>query len=129
MREQVATHIDLSIDRSYAWFGSYWGYRMQITTADICDNVQNVVGPVSASVSALWPTSLGPFTLGQYTGCKYSGQADKPGYVSCDNAELSFTCLGYLYKEPTYDDCGTSESDDGTSTNTYYTKALECSIY
>ncbi|KAF4176160.1 hypothetical protein CNMCM8694_000091 [Aspergillus lentulus] len=124
-------HLDLSKDDTYAWYGYYFSYRNQVTAATVCDQLQMVLGPADAKLSDKYPISLGSFTLGGRTGCRYSAPDNHtPGSVVCDNAERGFTCLGYNYDSDNLNyGCGSTLSKDGTKTQIFYTKAVECLIY
>ena len=122
-------HFDSSVSHYYKWYSVYYSYRHQVTEKDICALSGKVDGPVKSDEGEEYPTSLGPFVLGQYTGCLYSGSKHRPGSVKCDNSELPFTCLGYKYNAHAADwNCGKTYTKDGTTHYTYYYKAVECLI-
>ncbi|KAJ5441849.1 hypothetical protein N7491_004255 [Penicillium cf. griseofulvum] len=92
--EEKDNGFDLSRSDSYAFYAVYYSYRQQITEDDVCAHTRKVTDSVDAKESTEYPTDLGSFTLGQYTGCKYTPNGSKPGIVSCDNNELPFECVG-----------------------------------
>lgn len=130
--EEKDNGFDLSHSDSYAFYGAYYSYRQQITEDDVCAHTRKVTNSVGAKGSTEYPTDLGSFTLGQYTGCKYTPNGSKPGIVSCDNNELPFECIGYIHTGSGnvvdyY--CGQTMSGSGTRTFRSYNKAVECLVY
>ncbi|KAE8310127.1 hypothetical protein BDV41DRAFT_400350 [Aspergillus transmontanensis] len=122
-------HFDSSVSHYYKWYSVYYSYRHQVTEKGICALSGKVDGPVKSDEGEEYPTSLGPFALGQYTGCLYSGSKHRPGSVKCDNSELAFTCLGYKYNAHAADwNCGKTYTKDGTTHYSNYYKAVECLI-
>ncbi|KAJ5117810.1 hypothetical protein N7448_011442 [Penicillium atrosanguineum] len=129
---QEDDYFDSSRKDSYSFYGAYYSYRQQTTTEEICGQTRKVTGPVDAKNSQDFPSSLGPFTLGQYTGCMYTPQNDKPGSVSCTNSKISFDCIGFIKEGNSHVvdyGCGQSENKAGTRTWKSYDKVVECSIY
>ncbi|CAG8250664.1 unnamed protein product [Penicillium salamii] len=125
-------YFDDSHDDSYAFYAAYYSYREDITTDEVCHQKRKVTDSISAKKSEENPSSLGPFTLGQYTGCKYISPGGKPGYVTCKNNEQDFNCIGYVREDSDQVvDFGCGESINGAGTKTWksYNKAIECSIY
>lgn len=125
-------HLDLSRSDSYAFYGAYYSYQDQITAEGVCSGTDAVTKSVDADKSALYPSNLGSFTLGEYTGCKYNSDGSHPGSVSCQNNELPFTCIGHIKTgSPDLVDysCGNSMSESGTKTFESYNKAVECLVY
>lgn len=119
-------------DDTYSFYGAYYSYRTEVRDEDVCNGKYKVIGPADADESDDYPSSLGPFTLGQYTGCKYSSPNGKPGSVSCDNNELPFDCIGYVKPVGSHIvdlACGTSMNGAGVKKWESYNQVVQCAIF
>ncbi|KGO36373.1 hypothetical protein PEX2_082290 [Penicillium expansum] len=67
----------------------YYADNQDSTTENVSTNSYRVTGPIDAGASGEYPASLGTFDLpAQYTDCKYSGNTDSVGSVTCGSKSL-----------------------------------------
>ncbi|CAI7670806.1 unnamed protein product [Penicillium pancosmium] len=124
-------YIDASRKDTYSFYGAYYDYRQEMTEVQVCAGERKVAGPVDADEHDSYPSSLGGFDLGEYTGCKYTSPNGHPGHVTCENTLTEFDCLGFVKEKGTHVvdfGCGTSMDKAGTKTWKSYNKVIECSI-